>query len=236
MAQHAKRKTLADALRELEATVDMPLVVADLNGADLLAALKLHAVRVHLVAHPVRNAVTLARHCARAAVADAASGRLGTTVELRREPWVLVWWTIAQLTACVRGSSDSPLGAAGPQPLGSLVPVLRRALGADAATTVVLVLEGLPRALRGTQAPVGSTGLDRASLDDALVALQLAGGCRVVETDKPADSIAAIVRLLKAIAEQPYQYGHRRRARPGGGGRTRPLMQMVAWVRTCLLV
>ena len=96
-----------------------------------------------------------------------------------------------------------------PQRLAAIVPTVRRLFGPD--VQIFLVLEGLPAMARGSHAPVPppATGktLPRARIDAELVFLELAGGCFVTETDRPASTNGAIVKILEAIAEQPYQCG-----------------------------
>ena len=206
-AAHEKHRTLAESLQELEVTIDMPLVTNP-GGADLLAGLQLHAVKVKLVDQPLRNAITVQRHRSRP-VQDPATGRLTSVVDTQTEPWVIVRWTLDHLTAFLSSGATPGLP---PLRLSALVPLVRRTFGND--VTTFLVLEGLPNPVRGIHAhPPATAGavLDRARIDEELVQLELAGGCRVTETDRPPTTIGAIVKIVEAIAEQPYQYGREKK-------------------------
>ena len=202
MASIEKRKTGSECLQELEVTVDTPMVTNP-GGAELLAALQLSNIKLKLTEQPYPNTITVHRHCTTAAP-DATTGRLETRTEVKQEPWVLLRWTLEQLSAFVLGLNDQL-----PQRLAAVVPTVRRFFGPD--VQIFLVLEGLPAMARGPHAPVSppATGktLPRARIDAELVFLELAGGCFVTETDRPASTNGAIVKILEAIAEQPYQCG-----------------------------
>ena len=187
------------------------------GGGDLLVALQGKALaKLHLAEQPLAQTLTVRRQRQRL-VADAATGRLAFAPETVREPWVVVCWTLAHLEAFVAGPPA--------RPLRDLVAVVRATNGPDAVT--FLVLDGLPMPRPGFAVPdtLAAPGpaharLDRARLDDALIALELTNACRVTEVSRGSGGIAAaVVAILEAIAERPYQYAQERAATGGEGGR-----------------